>query len=81
VTTSASNPGVNQPTPSQEADQSPGTSGRGRAVSIQRLDARQADAAAATLCEAFFDDPILQIVAPDEAIRRRWGPWFMSLMV
>lgn len=81
MTTSASNPGVNQPTPSQEADQSPETSGRGRAVSIQRLDARQADAAAATLCEAFFDDPILQIVAPDEATRRRWGPWFMSLMV
>jgi ribosomal protein S18 acetylase RimI-like enzyme len=48
-------------------------------VSIQRLDARHADAAAATLGEAFFDDPLLQIVAPDEATRRRWGPWFMSL--
>ena len=46
---------------------------------IQRLDARQADAAAATLGEAFFDDPVLLIVAPDEATRRRWGAWFMSL--
>ena len=48
-------------------------------MSIQRLDARHADAAAATLGEAFFDDPLLQIVAPDEATRRRWGSWFMSL--
>lgn len=43
---------------------------------IQRLDARDADAAAATLGEAFFDDPLLQIVAPDMSTRRRWGPWF-----
>ena len=50
-------------------------------LAVQRLDARQADAAAATLSEAFFDDPLLQIVAPDEAARRRWGPWFMSLIV
>jgi ribosomal protein S18 acetylase RimI-like enzyme len=48
-------------------------------VPIQRLDARHADAAAATLGEAFFDDPLLQIVAPDIATRRQWGPWFMSL--
>jgi len=48
-------------------------------MSIQRLDGRNADAAAATLGEAFFEDPLLQIVAPDEATRRRWGPWFMSL--
>lgn len=50
-------------------------------LAIQRLNARQADAAAATLSEAFFDDPLLQIVAPDEAARRRWGPWFMSGIV
>jgi ribosomal protein S18 acetylase RimI-like enzyme len=48
-------------------------------LEIQRLDARHADAAAATLGEAFFDDPLLQIVAPDVATRRRWGTWFMSL--
>lgn len=46
---------------------------------IQRLDVQHASAAAATLSEAFFDDPLLQIVAPDEATRRRWGTWFMSL--
>jgi ribosomal protein S18 acetylase RimI-like enzyme len=48
-------------------------------ISIERIDGRQADAAAATLAEAFFDDPLLLIVAPDEATRRRWGSWFMSL--
>jgi ribosomal protein S18 acetylase RimI-like enzyme len=46
---------------------------------IQRLDADDADTAAATLAEAFFDDPLLQIVAPNEATRRRWGAWFMSM--
>lgn len=46
---------------------------------IQRLDAGHADAAAATLAEAFFDDPLLLIVAPEDATRRRWAPWFMSL--
>ena len=50
----------------------------GRRAPIQRLDAHHADAAAATLGEAFFDDPLLQIVAPDEATRRRWAAWFMS---
>ncbi len=50
-------------------------------MSIQRLNARDADTAAATLYEAFFDDPLLQIVTPDEATRRRWGPWFMGLTV
>jgi ribosomal protein S18 acetylase RimI-like enzyme len=50
-------------------------------VEIERLDVRDADAAAATLGEAFFDDPLLLIVAPDEATRRRWAPWFMSLVL
>jgi ribosomal protein S18 acetylase RimI-like enzyme len=31
------------------------------------------------LGEAFFDDPLLQIVAPDLATRGRWATWFMSL--
>jgi len=48
-------------------------------MSINRLDASHADAASATLGAAFFDDPLLLIVAPDEATRRRWAPWFMSL--
>jgi hypothetical protein len=42
-------------------------------MSIQRLDAQHADAAAATLGDAFFGDPLLQIAALDEATRRRWG--------
>lgn len=50
-------------------------------MSIQRLDARHADEAAATSGEAFFDDPLLQLVAPEEATRRRWGAWFTSLTV
>jgi ribosomal protein S18 acetylase RimI-like enzyme len=50
-------------------------------MSIQRLEARNVDAAAATLGEAFFHDPLLEVVAPDEATRQRWGPWFMSLPV
>jgi ribosomal protein S18 acetylase RimI-like enzyme len=48
-------------------------------MAIQRLDAHHAGAAAATLGEAFFEDPLLLIVAPDETTRRRWGAWFMSL--
>lgn len=48
-------------------------------MTTQRLDVHHADAAAATLLEAFFDDPLLQVVAPDEAVRRRWGAWFMGL--
>lgn len=48
-------------------------------VPIQPLDASHADAAAATLAEAFFDDPLLLIVAPDEENRRQWAPWFMGM--
>ncbi|MGI8658971.1 MAG: GNAT family N-acetyltransferase [Candidatus Limnocylindria bacterium] len=48
---------------------------------IQRLDASHADAAAATLAEAFFLDPLLQLVAPDEEKRRREAPWFMGLVL
>ena len=57
----------------------PAQSAQETTVPIQRLDARHADDAAATLGEAFFDDPLLLIVAPDGATRRRWAPWFMSL--
>ena len=45
------------------------------------LDASQADAAAATLGQAFFDDPVLQIAAPDEGVRRQQGAWFMGTVV
>jgi ribosomal protein S18 acetylase RimI-like enzyme len=76
--TNSSNPGPNEP-PAEEADQAHRTAARETTIPIQRLDPGQVDAAAATLTEAFFDDPLLQIVAPDEATRRRWGPWFMRL--
>lgn len=45
------------------------------------LDAGQVDAASATLGEAFFDDPLLQLAAPDERVRRRQGAWFMGTIV
>jgi ribosomal protein S18 acetylase RimI-like enzyme len=48
-------------------------------MAMQRLDDAHASAAAETLGEAFFDDPLLQIVAPDEAKRRRCAAWFMSV--
>ena len=50
-------------------------------TTIARLDADRIAAAAATLGDAFFHDPLLQIVAPDEATRERSGPWFMGLTV
>ena len=37
------------------------------------------DAAAATLAEAFSDDPLLDIVAPDRQRRAAIAPWFMGL--
>jgi ribosomal protein S18 acetylase RimI-like enzyme len=45
------------------------------------LDASQVAAASATLGEAFFDDPVLQIAAPDERVRRQQGAWFMGTVV
>lgn len=50
-------------------------------VSIQRLDADHTEVAAATLTEAFFDDPLLQILSPDESKRQRRGNWFMNMTV
>jgi ribosomal protein S18 acetylase RimI-like enzyme len=79
MTTNASSPTQSDRPASHAGDRAPTTSARETTESIRRLDPRHADAAAATLCEAFFDDPLLQIVAPDEVTRRRWGPWFMSL--
>lgn len=52
---------------------------------VQHGDARirsdQASAATETLTEAFWDDPLLQIVAPDERKRRTSAPWFMGRFV
>ena len=81
MTTSASSPGLNEPPRTNESSRAPWAPAHATSLPIQHLDALHADAAAATLGEAFFDDPLLQIVAPDEATRRRWGPWFMSLVL
>ena len=57
----------------------PGAVSPGVHLAGSGLDARQADAAATTVAEVFFDGPLLQFVAPDEATRLRWRPWFVSL--
>ncbi len=41
----------------------------------------QATAAAHTLADAFRDDPLLLILAPDEEARRRVAPWLMGRLV
>ena len=38
----------------------------------------QIEAAATTLAEAFWDDPLMHIVAPNENKRAAVGPWFFS---
>jgi len=38
----------------------------------------QLEAAAKTLAEAFWDDPLMHIVAPNENRRAAFGPWFFS---
>jgi ribosomal protein S18 acetylase RimI-like enzyme len=38
----------------------------------------QIEAAAKTLAEAFWDDPLMHIVAPNENKRAAVGPWFFS---
>jgi ribosomal protein S18 acetylase RimI-like enzyme len=50
-------------------------------VSLKRLDARHASAAAATLGAAFLDDPLVRFIAPDVTSRRRAGPWYLGMVV
>jgi GNAT superfamily N-acetyltransferase len=50
-------------------------------AAIQRLDVRHATAAGATLGAAFHDDPLVRFIAPDEARRRRVGPWYLGMVV
>ena len=45
-------------------------------IDIVRPD--QIEAAAKTLAEAFWDDPLMHIVAPNEKKRAAVGPWFFS---
>jgi ribosomal protein S18 acetylase RimI-like enzyme len=48
---------------------------------VKTLRTDQLEAAAKTLAEAFWDDPLLQIVAPNEKKRAAVGPWFFSRSV
>ena len=48
---------------------------------MQRLQRDQRDAAVATLVEAFFDDPLMQIVEPDVAKRTAASTWFLGGVV
>lgn len=45
---------------------------------VETLKREQLEAAAATLAEAFWDDPLMHIVAPDERKRATVGPWFFA---
>ena len=49
--------------------------------SVRTLEAEQVEAAAATLALAFHDDPLLQILQPDEAKRAVVGQWFLGAFV
>lgn len=48
---------------------------------INTLRPDQREAAAATLAEAFWDDPLMHIVAPDEKKRSSVGHWFFSTSI
>lgn len=48
---------------------------------VKLLDPGRKRVAAATLAEAFWDDPAMGIVAPDERKRGRVGPWFWGMIV
>jgi len=48
---------------------------------VDRLKPDQIMAAANTLAEAFWDDPLMHIVAPDEKRRLDVGPWFFGGLV
>jgi ribosomal protein S18 acetylase RimI-like enzyme len=48
---------------------------------MDRLKPDQASAAASTLAEAFRDDPLMHILAPDEKRRVDVGPWFFGAAI
>jgi ribosomal protein S18 acetylase RimI-like enzyme len=49
--------------------------------SVRRIGPEQRDAAAATLAEAFLDDPLMLMMSEDEQRRRAVGPWFFGRVV
>jgi GNAT superfamily N-acetyltransferase len=48
---------------------------------MKRIQPDQRDAAVATLVEAFFHDPLMQIVQPDETKRAAVSGWFLGGVV
>jgi ribosomal protein S18 acetylase RimI-like enzyme len=48
---------------------------------VDLIRADQREAAAATLADAFHDDPLLHILAPDERRRAQVGRWFFGVTV
>ena len=48
---------------------------------MDRLKPGQITAAASTLAQAFWDDPLMHIVAPDEKRRIAAGPWFFEMSI
>jgi ribosomal protein S18 acetylase RimI-like enzyme len=45
---------------------------------MERVRPDQVEAAAKTLADAFWDDPLMHIIAPDEKKRAAVGPWFFA---
>ena len=48
---------------------------------MDRLEPNQITAAANTLAQAFWDDPLMHILAPDEQRRISVGPWFFETSI
>jgi ribosomal protein S18 acetylase RimI-like enzyme len=47
-------------------------------MDVRDLAPGELSAAAAVVAEAFFEDPLMQIIAPDEKRRKAVGPWFFK---
>lgn len=50
-------------------------------MSIETIKPGQFKAAADTLAAAFWDDPLMQVMAPDKGRRARVGPWYFSKVI
>jgi ribosomal protein S18 acetylase RimI-like enzyme len=48
---------------------------------MERIERGQVKDASETLAAAFWDDPLMHIVAPDEDRRRKAGPWFFETSI
>jgi hypothetical protein len=48
---------------------------------LKRLSSNEREAATATLAEAFWDDPLMEVIAPDKERRKKVAPWFFKTAV